>query len=134
MPTFQGKEYSTLENLVESNPEAALRHLARMQMYTEALEASVKKWAEKNGEFVSKNKSVKYQRRTREYVKLDSEKAGDVLESQGFDLLDIAEVKLTEESIKAKLGEVDGNKVIAELVAAGAIKVNKITYWRLQVK
>jgi hypothetical protein len=129
-----GTVTKTIREVIEDDPEAALRHLARMQMYTESFEKAVKEWAERNGEYVSNNKSVKYQRRTRDYVKLDSEKAGAILEQQGFDLMDIADVRLTEESIKAKLGEVDGNKVISELIQAGAVKVNKITYWRLQIK
>lgn len=128
------QDSKTLLELVTNDPEATLRHLARMQMYVEALNEAVKTWALSKGEYVSPNKTVKYQKRTRNIVNLDPEKAGPMLESQGYDLTDIAEVRLTEESIKAKLGELDGNKVISELISAGAVKNHTITYWRLQVK
>lgn len=122
----------SIQKRFEENPELMLVHMHKMQMYLEALEKAAKSWAEANGEFVSA--TVKYQKRTRKTVKLDAEKAKDLLASQGVNINDIAEVALTEESIKAKLGEADGNRVISELVSAGAIKTHETKYWRLQVK
>lgn len=124
----------TIEELVDGNPQEAIRHLSRIEMYYEALKSAVHEWGRKNGDFVSNNKDVKLQKRTRSTTKLDSEKAAEILESSGFDLMDIADIRITEEAIKAKLGEVDGNKVIAELISAGAIKTFKTEYWRIQCK
>lgn len=120
--------------LVDNDPEYMLRHLARIEMYAKTLKEAAQEWADKNGEFVNRTKTVKYQKRTRSFVKLDPDKARSLLKSQGIKLEDVAEVNLTEDGIIAKLGEVAGNKVISELVAAGAVKVQKTTYWRLQVK
>lgn len=122
----------SIQKRFEENPELMLIHMHKMQMYLEALEKAAKSWAEANGEFVSK--SVKYQKRSRKTVKLDATKAKELLSSQGININEIAEVVLTEESIKAKLGDADGNQVISELVNAGAIKTFETKYWRLQVK
>ena len=103
-------------------------------MYAKTLDQAVKTWAQKNGEYVSLNKSVKYQRRARTYTTLDPEKSKAILKSSNISLSDICEIKLTEESIKAKLGEVKGNQVISELIEAGATKSHKVVYWRMQVK
>lgn len=124
----------TIKELVEGNPADAIRHFCRMEMYMETLKKAIHEWGDANGDYVSSNKDVKLQRRTRSNITLDSNKASEILENQGHDIMDICEIKLTEESIKAKLGEVDGAKVIAELMSAGAYKKYTNTYWRIQCK
>jgi translation elongation factor EF-Ts len=128
------QDSATIEELVDNDPQYMLRHLARIEMYAKSLKEACQEWADKNGEYVSLDKTVKYQKRTRSMVKLDPDKARSLLKSQGINLADVAEINLTEDGIIAKLGEKEGNKVVSELVSAGAVKVSKTTYWRLQVK
>jgi hypothetical protein len=125
---------NTIKEMVAEDPKGSIKRLYQLEMYVEALKKAVHEWADSNGDFVSEDKSVKIQKRTRSSVTLDSAKASSILEEQGHDIMDICEIKLTEESIKAKLGEVDGSSVISGLMAAGAYKKYTNSYWRIQCK
>lgn len=120
--------------LVDNDPEAMIRHLVRIEMYFYTLKQAIHEWGDLNGQYVSSNKSVKLQKRTRTDTKLDADKARAILLQGGVQLGSVADYDLTQDGIIAKLGQIAGKKVISELIQAKATKTYKNTYWRIQVK
>lgn len=101
-------------------------------MTVEALQTAAKKRIMKGGAYKANGVSARMIQKKIE--KLDADKAESVLSDAGIDLLDVSNITLTEESIKSKLGEKQGNKVISLLKQAGAIKRFTTEYLRIQVK
>lgn len=107
------RDMDKLEQLLDAMKVAAIKHV-------------------KDGAF--KGNGVSARMITKSFIKLDPEKSATLLEGMGYDLLDVCSIKLTEEAIRDKLGKEQGNKLISELKAAGAITKFTTEYMRVSVK
>lgn len=109
-----------------------LLKLNQAQMYVQALQAACKQYAQSNGPV--KTSRVSYKKISRKFQQIDTQKAEQIINQAGFQLIDIAKVELTQDSIIAKLGKEKGNKVISQLKQAGAVRSFSKQYWRLSIK
>lgn len=119
---------STIMELAESSPETLLRELVWAKAFVEAAERALKTKMAKDGvKKIGNGPSMKLIKKT--IKTLSSSKAASVLEDAGYDVLQLADVRLTEDGIKAALGVTEGNRVISILKEAGCYNEREIEYF-----
>ncbi len=118
----------TIMEQAESNPEVLLRKLVWAKAFIEAAERALKTKMAKDGlRKIGTGPSMKLIKKT--IKTLSSSKAAPVLEDAGYDVLQLSEVRLTEDGIKAALGVTEGNRVISILKEAGCYNEREIEYF-----
>lgn len=130
--TMTNEINAPISELVEKDPETWIRRAKLVEAYAVALKQAVESYGDRHGGY--KSDSVSLKKVKREQEKFDPAKAKRLLEEQGFDVLGLSEVKVTEDSIIASIGEEDGGKLISELKTMGASKSYTTEYWKVSVK
>jgi hypothetical protein len=121
----------TLLNYVQRDPSAALSDYLAIKAAHDALYDCLKCHVADHGPL--KGKGSGSMRKIKKNLKtLNSKRAWKILEEAGLDVLSLANLKISEESIKQELGVKKGNELLKTLREAGCYDERTIEYYGIK--
>ena len=118
----------TIYDWVQRDPQDALDSYFYVKAAHDALLEELKRKCHETGEIVSKS-NAKMRKIKKKLKTLNESRAVDMLEASGYDPLSFARIRVDADSIKAKMGVTEGNKILKILKDGGCFDERTIEYY-----